>query len=65
MVTASLREREAYRRGKYISNTLLGIIAIITMVLVLIGGLVNHSLLPNLALTLLFLWIGVTIQKGC
>ncbi len=34
--TASLREREAYRRGKYISNTLLGIIAIIIVVLVLI-----------------------------
>jgi hypothetical protein len=65
MATASLREREAYRRGKYISNTLLGIISILIVILVLIGGLVNHSLLPNLALTFLFLCVGAFFnQRG-
>src|SRR5881227_409017 len=65
MATASLREREGYRRGKYISNTLLGMIAILIVVLVLIGGMVNHSLLPNLILTLLFLCAGAFFnQRG-
>src|SRR2546423_5155769 len=63
MATASLREREGYRRGKYISNTLLGIIAILIVVLVLIGGMVNHSLLPNLILTLLFLCAGAFFNR--
>jgi len=59
MATASLREREAYRRGKYISNTLLAMIVIIGAVIIVIGGVVNHGLLPNLLLTCLFLCAGV------
>lgn len=60
---ASLREREAWRRGRYISNTLLGMISILGVVIVVIGGFVNHSLLPNLALTFLFLWAAVFFNK--
>jgi hypothetical protein len=62
-VATSLRGREAYRRGRYISNTLLAMIAIIVVVTVVIGGFVNHNLLPNLLLTLLFLCSGAFFNK--
>ena len=63
LATASLTEREAYRRGRYIGNTLICMIAILFVVTILIGGLVNHGLLPNLALTFLFLCLGAFFNK--
>ncbi len=60
--TASLRERETYRRGKYISNTLLGLIAIMIAVIVLIGGIVNHNIILNVVPTFLFLCLGVFLN---
>jgi hypothetical protein len=50
---ASLRDREAYRRGKYISNTLLAMVIMMATILVLIGGFINHSLIANLVPTFL------------
>lgn len=60
---ASLREREAYRRGKYISNTLLAIISILLILLILIGGFVNHNLIVNLAPTLLVTCLAVFFNR--
>ena len=62
-VNASLREREAYRRGRYISNTLLALLLIVGTVAIVIGGLVNHALLPNLIPTFLFLCIGTLFNR--
>ena len=62
-VTAPLKEREAYRRGKYISNTLLGLMLIHVVLIFVIGGVVNHNLLLNLIPTFLFLCLGVFFNK--
>lgn len=60
---ADLYEREAYRRGKYISNTLLAMISVTIVLVVLIGGFVNHNLLANLGLTLLILCIATFFNR--
>jgi hypothetical protein len=61
--TASLREREAYRRGRYISNTLLAMLIIVAVVAIVIGGVVNHALIPNLIPTFLFLCLGTWFNR--
>lgn len=61
--STSLKEREAYRRGRYISNTLLAMLIIIAVVAIGIGGLVNHSLIPNLVPTFLFLCLGTVFNR--
>lgn len=61
--TASLKAREAYRRGKYISNTLLCMIVILVVLILIIGGMVNRNLLPNLAGTLLVVCVGAFFNK--
>jgi hypothetical protein len=53
--TASLKEREAWRRGRYISNTLLAMIFALVLVTIFVGGIANHALLPNFIGTLFFL----------
>jgi hypothetical protein len=62
-VDASLYEREAYRRGKYISNTLLAMISVTVILVVLIGGFVNHNLLANLGVTLFILCVAAFFNR--
>lgn len=61
--TATLNEREAYRRGKYISNTLLAMIILFIVQLVVIGGLVNHGLVPIFIMTLIVIGIAIVFNK--
>ncbi|HEY7413796.1 MAG TPA: hypothetical protein VH593_01275 [Ktedonobacteraceae bacterium] len=53
--SASLKEREAWRRGRYISNTLLTMISVLVLVTIFVGGIANHALLPNFIATIFFL----------
>jgi hypothetical protein len=61
--TATLKEREAYRRGRYISNTLLALLSLLSLIIVVIGGFVQHGLLPNLTATLALLCGAVYFNK--
>ncbi len=61
--TASLKEREAYRRGKYISNTLLAMCSVLVVLIAVIGGIVNHALVPNLGVTLLIVATAVIFNR--
>jgi len=61
--TASLKEREAWRRGRYISNTLLAMIFAVTLVTIFVGGIANHALLPNLIGTIVFLAIACFFNR--
>lgn len=48
VISANLKQREAYRRGKLISIALLMMIVVIVLVLFTVGAFVNHALIPNL-----------------
>ncbi len=61
--TASLKEREAWRRGRYISNTLLAMIFAVVLVTIFVGGIANHALLPNFIATLVFLALACFFNK--
>lgn len=61
--TASLKEREGYRRGKYISNTLLAMCIVLATLIILVGGFVNHALLPNLGVTFLVIATAVFFNR--
>jgi len=64
-ISASLKQREAYRRGKLISIALLLQIVVIIVVLLTVGVFVNHALIPNLAVMLVVLAIAVFMnQRG-
>ena len=62
-ISASRREREAHRRGKYISNTLLAMISIVIVVAIVVGGMIYRALLPNHLLTLLLLCVAVFFNR--
>lgn len=62
--SASLQQREAYRRGKLISIALLGQIAIIVALVPTIGVFVNHALIPNLIGMLIVLSFAVILNRG-
>src|SRR5947209_5818814 len=62
-LSASLKQREAYRRGKLISIALLLLIGIITVVLFTVGVFVNHGLIPNLVAMLGVLTTAVLMNR--
>ncbi|MFL5628607.1 MAG: hypothetical protein ACJ788_23750 [Ktedonobacteraceae bacterium] len=62
-MSANLKQREAYRRGKLISIALLMQIAIIFIVMLTVGIFVNHALILNLAAMLLVLTIAVFMNR--
>ncbi len=62
-LSATLKQREAYRRGKLISIALLMQIVVIIVVLFTVGIFVNHALIPNLAGMLVVLSIAVFMNR--
>src|SRR5947209_5446292 len=62
-LSATLKQREAYRRGKLISIALLMLIVIITVVLFTVGVFVNHALIPNLVVMLGVLTTAVLMNR--
>lgn len=62
-VSANLKQREAYRRGKLISIALLLQMVIIVVVLFTVGIFVNHALIPNLAVMLLVMAFAVLMNR--
>ncbi|HZT98476.1 MAG TPA: hypothetical protein VFA10_02380 [Ktedonobacteraceae bacterium] len=62
-LSATLKLREAYRRGKLISIALLMLIVIITVVLFTVGVFVNHALIPNLVVMLGVLTVAVLMNR--
>ncbi len=61
--TATLKQREAYRRGRLIATILLMQIVVILIVAVPVGLFVNAVLLPNLLITLVILLIAVFANR--
>lgn len=62
-LSASLKQREAYRRGKLISIALLMLIMVITIVLLTVGLFVNHALVPNLLGMLVMLSVAIFLNR--
>lgn len=62
-ISATLKQREAYRRGKLISIALLLLIVVMILVLLTVGIFVNHALIPNLAVMLVVFAIAVFMNR--
>ena len=61
--TASLKEREAYRRGKLISTILLILMVVLTIVMLTAGVFVNHTLIPSIGTTLVVLSGAIMLNR--